>query len=138
MRTIVAVALFALASTGCITNSARVINPPGQAQSGVVVSTYHEQMPTELEFHNQRPQDIRITAWKRDPDSGKIYRYDGRCRTPLMGWGRFPMDILIDLAPVDFVIAAEQTVQLREISGDDKSWLEEARRDGYVHEGNLK
>jgi hypothetical protein len=124
----------ACCNCGCITHSARVVNPPDQAQSGVVVGTYHDRLPADLEFHNQLPQNVLITAWNRDEHSGVISRYDGYCRTPLPWWQRFPADIVADLTPIDFTISATQTIAVREVTGTDKSWIDQARRDGYVHE----
>lgn len=130
-----AVLALAIALAGCVSHRATIRNPEHDAQQATLGGTYLPKMPEEKVYHEQLPQDVLVSAWRRDEKTG-LFRFHGRSRTPLAWWQRFPFDFVTDvLTPHDFVCADELTIQCAAVKPEpNDEWLKLARRDGYFHD----
>jgi len=103
-----------LATAGCITHSARIEHPADQAGQGVIGASARPSLPPITTVQRPLPIDVVVSSWHRDAD-GRLYRFDGRVRTPLPWWQRFPVDIATDAWPRTLVAEAALAVAYRPV-----------------------
>ncbi|MBA2481335.1 MAG: hypothetical protein H0V44_11795 [Planctomycetes bacterium] len=130
-------ALAMLVQPGCISHVARVAPSPDPIEvdhpSHVVVGATLTDPAATTVLRSPLPIDAVYTAWKRD-ESGALMRCDGRVRTPLRWWQRFPMDVVADMLPVDFEATADSQISYRLVPvRDEAEILQHAQRDGFAH-----
>jgi hypothetical protein len=125
-----------IALTGCISHRAVILNPAQQADQATIGGRVVAKLEDKDIVQEQLPLDLLVSAWRvRTEEQGTVYRYHGRCRTPLSWWQRFPCDFFTDvMTPRDLV--CERTLEISCVavaaSGSD-DWLARGRLDGYVH-----
>jgi hypothetical protein len=132
--------LAALALAGCVSHEARVV-PPAPASgaatpapsAGLVIGSRRQSDPgTEAVFTDPQPLDLPVSAWRREED-GRLSRFEGRARSPLPWWQRFPADAAYDFWPTTEVASATTTVVLAPVAEADAQQLaDEAHRAGYA------
>jgi hypothetical protein len=93
--------------------------------------------PGDTVFRGSLPQDVRISAWRRE-DDGSLYRVETRATTPLRWWQRFPCDIVADLMPMDFTARTSAEVVTTPVLPMTPEALNAAACcDGYAHDDAL-
>ncbi len=134
----------AIALTGCLTHEARITVPASAVQpatgpqlEGNTTIGAHSFLtppgpPPSTVQRGPLPQDVTITAWRRDAD-GLISRDDAEVVTGLPWWQRFPCDMVTDVAPTELVVRAEYDVVLTPVIAHTRAQLDhEAATAGYA------
>jgi hypothetical protein len=130
-------AIAILLHAGCIRHVARV-TPAAEAADAehphhLVVGSTTAPVDGPTTLTSPLPIDAPFTAWKR-AESGELFRCDGRVRTPLRWWQRFPMDAVSDFLPIDLEASARADVTYRSVPVRDEADLtQHAQRDGFAH-----
>ncbi len=124
--------LFATSVTsGCISHVARIDAGSAPAE-GVVGAKFLDPIPATTTSAGALPQDVPVSAWHVDEDGG-LERFEGRCRTPLPWWQRFPADIVTDFLPSEHVASATLVVAPTPVAPMDPAALAAAaHRAGYA------
>ena len=130
--------------TGCLTHEARITVPPdarsdkpadaieGRTVLGDETFVSPPGPPLSTIRRGPLPQDICVTAWRRDAD-GVISRGDAQVRTALPWWQRFPFDMATDLVPADLVVQTDTTLAIMPVTTRSRAQLDaEAAAAGYA------
>lgn len=132
------------ALSGCLTHEARISVPAAAAQPatgpqlegdttiGAKTFPTPPGPPSSTVNRGPLPQDITVTAWRRDAD-GLISRGDAEVVTALPWWQRFPCDMATDIVPTELVVRAEYRLALTPVVARTRAQLDqEAAAAGYV------
>lgn len=132
------------ALTGCLTHEARIQVPAAAVQpttgpqlegsTAIGAQTFPTPPgpPPSTVLRGPLPQDVTITAWRRDAD-GLISRDDTEVVTGLPWWQRFPCDMATDIAPTELVVQTDYRLTLTPVVAHTRAQLDsEAATAGYA------
>ncbi|MBA3710251.1 MAG: hypothetical protein H0W83_15680 [Planctomycetes bacterium] len=130
-------AVSVLATAACVSHVARIAPAveaaPAEYPAMVIVGSEVSDPNQEYLIRRSLPIDAPFTAWKRD-ESGVLFRCDGRVRTPLPWWQRFPADAFADFLPMHLEAAAGSQIVYAPVPIHDQAVLtQHAERDGFAH-----
>ncbi|MBA3686712.1 MAG: hypothetical protein H0W72_15930 [Planctomycetes bacterium] len=116
---------------GCISHVARIDSPSTPPVQGVIGVSYLAPVPDVTQRAGPLPQDVPVSAWLIEDDG--LSRFEGRCRTPLPWWQRFPADLVSDLLPGTYVSMATLTIAPTAVApADPQALAAAAHAAGYA------
>ena len=126
---------------GCLTHEASATvrtEQPIRTGRAVIETTEHRlppSPPTALR-RSPLPRDLPVSVWALtdDGEDGYLVRAEARVLSPLPWWQYFPLDLPLDMIPVEWTVATAAVIVPTRVEERTLAQLvEEAREHGYAH-----